>query len=204
MLRRVGIGLALLLLPLPVLGFGARSLADHAGERIGRALARSVGTRAVAPRPKPAPVLVEALSEPAPAAPTLGPAAAAREPRGRSKTSVPTKGIRVRADAVLRLANGGARPGGFAVPPSGARPAGLALTGVSGLGVGLVDGDVLTHAGGRATLSRADVVGVVVGSRAQHAPEICGRFWRNGEEWNLVVEQPYVRRTRKPGPRSKL
>jgi hypothetical protein len=36
------------------------------------------------------------------------------------------------------------------------------------------------------------VVGVVIGSRAQHVPEICGRFWRHGEAWNLIVEQPYL------------
>lgn len=131
---------------------------------------------------------------------TVG-APGARSPARPTKV-VPKKGIRVRAEAVLRLANAGARPSGIPVPAKGARPPGIALVGVSGLGIGLVDGDILTHADGRPARTAADVVGVVVGARSQHASEICGRFWRNGEPWNLIVEQPYVRSRRRTAQRT--
>jgi hypothetical protein len=56
------------------------------------------------------------------------------------------------------------------------------------------DGDVLTDAGGRPALSEGDVVGVVIASRGQRVPTISGRFWRNGEPWQLLVEQPYLQK----------
>lgn len=186
-----------LLLPLPLVAAGASAAADALGRRAGRAL--SLAEQKLSRRaPKaPAPAFVEALEAPEPAAeprvsgkPT---AAARREPAARR---VPQKGVRVRAEVVLKLANSGARPSGFPVPAQGDRPPGLALTGVSGLGIGLQDGDVLTHAAGRPALTPADVIGVVIGSRTERAPEIWGRFWRNGEPWNLVVEQPYPKKRR--------
>jgi hypothetical protein len=189
-----------LMLPLPVLAAGTSAAADALGSRSGRAL--SVATRGVL-RPSPAagsPVFVEALVAPessagdAWASGTMRPAPARRE---AASARIPKKGVRVRAEVVLRLVNSGARPSGFPVPAQGDRPRGLALSGVSGLGIGLEDGDILTHAAGRPALTPADVVGVVIGSRVEHAPEIWGRFWRNGEPWNLVVEQPYVKVRRK-------
>ncbi len=107
------------------------------------------------------------------------------------------KGVRVSAERVLRLANAGARPSGVFVSARGDRPAGLALVGVSGLGIGLIDGDVLTHAGGRPATSAGAVIGMVIGARAKRIPELSGRFWRKGESWNLLVEQPYVNSARR-------
>jgi hypothetical protein len=63
---------------------------------------------------------------------------------------------------------------------------------VSALGIGLIDGDVLTHAGGRPATSASSVIGMILGARAKRIPELSGRFWRKGEVWNLSVEQPYV------------
>lgn len=192
-----------LTLPLPVLAVGASTLADT----LGRAAARSLdlATRGLlrAPQREVRPVYVEALpppTSPVVATPRAEPSVAPSPP-ARAIRPVP-KGIRVRAGAVLRLANSGARPGGVPVSARGDRPAGLALTGVGGLGIGLVDGDVLTHAAGRPALSPGDVIGVVIGSRAAQAPEIWGRFWRNGESWNLVVEQPYPRLDKRIAERS--
>ncbi|MCC6668868.1 MAG: hypothetical protein IT375_34300 [Polyangiaceae bacterium] len=182
-----------LMLPLPALALGANALADQLARAAGRSLAAATGRWLAPPVARQQPVFVEAW--PAPEATDAAlPTGPARRPAPAAKAApaVP-KGIRVRADAVLRLANGGARPGGVPVPARGERPAGLALVGVSALGIGLVDGDVLTHAAGRPALSAGDVIGVVLGSRASHQPEIWGRFWRNGESWNLVVEQPYPR-----------
>ena len=183
--------LALLaLMPLPCSAWGGAALADWAARRgatlIDRAARIALPARAaVVPATFVEPEEEPALEAPATAAPALP---------GRRSTPAPAKGIRVRAETVLRLANAGARPSGIPVPPKGARPAGVALVGVSGLGLGLIDGDVLTQADGRPARSAADVIGVVIGARARHTSEICGRFWRNGEAWNLIVEQPYVAR----------
>jgi len=190
-------------LPLPLLAAGAPALADAVGTLAGRRLAASTRTSARARPPAPTPLLLEALpAHELVALPAARGAAPALAPLGLpapARALVPKKGVRVRAETVLRLANSGARPGGFPVPAQGDRPRGLALTGVSGLGIGLEDGDILTHAAGRPALTPGDVIGVVIGSRTERAPEIWGRFWRNGEPWSLVVEQPYPRLKKRPG-----
>ncbi len=202
---RRAVALLLPLLALPLAAATSARLADA----LGRSAARSIdgATRALlsSPQHAPRPVFVEAEVD-VPAAPAVEAKPAPQRPAVVRRPSpklaaVPKKGIRVRADAVLRLANAGLRPGGIPVPARGDRPAGLALSGVSGLGIGMVDGDVLTSAAGRPALSPGDVIGVVIGSRAKGVPEICGRFWRNGEPWNLIVEQPYVG-ARRPRPRA--
>jgi hypothetical protein len=111
----------------------------------------------------------------------------------RTKLPVPRYGVRIRAATVLHLANSGVEPPtGTPVMATASHPAGLVLNGVSGLGIGMRDGDILTHASGRAVSSPAHVVAVVIAARAARAPEIAARFWRNGEPWNLIVEQPYI------------
>jgi hypothetical protein len=62
---------------------------------------------------------------------------------------------------------------------------------VSRLGVGLRDGDVLTEAAGTPALSPGDVISTVLAARGRSAREVSGVFWRDGEPWFLVVEQPY-------------
>jgi hypothetical protein len=105
----------------------------------------------------------------------------------------PRFGIRVAANTVLRLANARAVPAGTFVPAEAARPAGMRLSGVSALGVGLQDGDVLTHVAGAPATSRGVVVSRVLEARAARANAISAIFWRAGEPWQLVVEMPYLR-----------
>ncbi|MEZ4221128.1 MAG: hypothetical protein R3B13_09370 [Polyangiaceae bacterium] len=177
---------------LPLSGLVGSQAVDWAARPIAQGLGQAAALWAPAAA-APAEVYVEADVDAAAADPTriaLAPQAALMR-----SAAVPRKGVRVSAGRVLALANAGARPSGVFVPARGARPAGLALTGVSALGVGLIDGDVLTHAGGRPASSAAAVVGMVLGARARGLPELSGRFWRNGESWNLIVEQPYVRRS---------
>lgn len=114
----------------------------------------------------------------------------ARAPVGAKRR--PARGLRISSATVLRLASAGGRPSGHLVAPDGSRPAGLSLSGVGGLGVGLRDGDVLTSAGGAAATSPGAVIGAVVAARAAHAASISGVFWRDGEPWQLVVDQPYL------------
>jgi S1-C subfamily serine protease len=105
----------------------------------------------------------------------------------------PTRGIRVSAATVLRLARRGVLPSGVAVAADGYRPAGLALHGVAALGVGLQDGDVLTEVAGAPASSSGAVVGAIVALRARHAPAVSGRVYRGSTAIALFVEMPYPR-----------
>ncbi len=102
------------------------------------------------------------------------------------------RGLYVRAQTVLEIANSGARPGGIFVAAEGERPAGLMLLGVSGLGIGLREGDILTHAAGQPATSEGQVVSLVLSARGARQARIGGRIWRKGASFPLVVEQPYL------------
>ena len=121
-----------------------------------------------------------------------------RQPRSgsasqrRAISTSPAKGLFVGAEQVLALTRQGARPSGIPVAPSGDRPGGLLLMGVSGLGVGLRDGDILTHALGQPAVSEAAVVGAVIRARGARQPRLSGRIWRDGNSFSLVVAQPYL------------
>lgn len=110
----------------------------------------------------------------------------------RKRPSPRGRGIFVSADRVLAIARSGARPSGIAVAASGSRPAGLMLTGVGGLGVGLRDGDILTHALGQPAVSESAVVGAVIRARGARQSQLSGRVWREGRSFSLVVAQPYL------------
>jgi len=82
-------------------------------------------------------------------------------------------------------------PSAVFVKANGQRPAGLLLSGVSALGVGLQDGDVLTEAAGQKASSAAVVVGIVLAARSRQVSEISGRFYRGSVPFAVTVEQPY-------------
>ncbi|MBN2191952.1 MAG: hypothetical protein JW751_03985 [Polyangiaceae bacterium] len=178
-------------------GLLADRLGDHVGERLASAFA------VVSPPVVPEPPRCDL--EPDHVEPALGAAAeasAVREERGpgslRTRRRGGTRagghsrrGLFVSGETVLRLARHGVRPRGLPVPAEGGRPAGLRLSGVSGLGIGLLDGDVLTTAGGVPALSASDVVTMVIASRGKRVTTIGGQFWRDGVPWDLLVEQPY-------------
>jgi hypothetical protein len=133
---------------------------------------------------------------------TDAPTTAKSSPRRATKTltshrtgaapPLPKRGLRVRADTVLRLANARVMPQGNHVAATGERPEGMRLSGVSALGVGVMDGDVLTSVGGAPASSRQAVVSAVLAARAQRAPLISAVFWRADEPWQLLVEMPYL------------
>jgi hypothetical protein len=78
------------------------------------------------------------------------------------------------------------------------------LLGVSGLGVGLRDGDILTHALGQPATSEGGVISAVVAARGARQAKLSGRVWRAGRTLSLVVEQPYVlpaRRAERAAPK---
>jgi hypothetical protein len=121
----------------------------------------------------------------------------------RTPLPPPKHGIRVSQASVLRLARAGAVPSGQFVAHSGSRPAGLRLTGVSALGIGVQDGDVLTHVSGVPVSNKGQVVNLVLQARARQATHIAGRFYRDGEPWLLLVEMPYPQvKAHRPEPKT--
>lgn len=125
-----------------------------------------------------------------------------REPAGRSsgakrskatvpRSRAPGHAVFVTSAQVLALAARRTIPQAVPVPATTAHPAGLKLLGVSALGVGLRDGDVLTDAAGLKASSVGAVIGAVIAARARLSPVISGRFFRAGEPYSLTVEQPY-------------
>jgi hypothetical protein len=167
--------------------------ADALGDSIGATLATLLGpvSSGLAPAESDI-VLTEAeLMGDAPASRVLGgPNKITRAAKHGGKS--PTlHAIRISSAQVLALASHRAMPDAAPVRASAEHPAGLLLRGVSGLGVGLQDGDVLTEAAGQRASSVAAVIGVVLAARARHSSEISGRFFRAGVPYVVTVEQPY-------------
>ncbi|MGC4068064.1 MAG: hypothetical protein QM784_26135 [Polyangiaceae bacterium] len=103
--------------------------------------------------------------------------------------------LRVSEATVLRLANAGRKPTGRPVPAEGARPAGIQVFGASALGLGVRDGDVLTHVSEVPVTSVGQVVALVIAARGARQKAIVGRLWRGERSYLIVVEQPYPRET---------
>ena len=82
------------------------------------------------------------------------------------------------------------------MPATPWRPAGLALAGVSALGVGLRDGDVLVRAGGTQARSDGAVIGAVRGALQSKASAISGEVWRGRRRIIVTVELPKMKRKR--------
>jgi hypothetical protein len=103
----------------------------------------------------------------------------------------PGHALRVSAGTVLHLANAGVIPVGRSVPARGARPAGIEVSGVASLGIGVRDGDVLTEVAGVPVTDATEVVAIVLVSRQRHDRAISAVFYRDKEPWALTVEMPY-------------
>jgi len=192
--RRSWIAVALLASLLPAFGLRAwsRFYAD--------ALGTSIASWLIAVVPMPAPVLDEqSTGAPDPrfeadeAGTVQSVALDSKRPRSptRARGAGVQRGIRVSSAQVLALAARRAMPSAVFVKATAQRPSGLLLSGVSALGVGLQDGDVLTEAAGQKASSVATVVGLVLAARARKDPEISGRFFRGSLPFLLTVEQPY-------------
>jgi hypothetical protein len=174
------------------------ALADTLGRHFGALAARTVaGFEPALQAGEPEPVAPAPLPEPkdALAAEVLAPPqATGRRPGARTKLRAPPRalGVRVSAQKVLELARRRAIPRAAFVAATGAQPAGLRLSSVSGLGVGMREGDILTRVAGTEVRSVGAVADLVIRARARQAPEISAEFWREGVRGTLVVEQPYT------------
>jgi len=151
----------------------------------------------------PAPTAQEDVNEwgalgdaepPLDASSTIRTAAVSKGPRQHNRSRVaPRQGIRISSAQVLALASRRAMPSAVFVKATPEHPAGLLLRGVSALGVGLQDGDILTEAAGQKATSVSQIVGLVLAARSGQASEISGRFYRGGVPFSLTVEQPYLK-----------
>jgi hypothetical protein len=193
----------LLALPLPLVALAMPAVADVVGKTLGAALERPVARIAMqnnATEHEPTVLLPLEGTD----ASADGFAAETDSMRGMRSRRTTASGyqdrdtaprnvaIHVPASKVLQLAEMGARPGAVPVPANHMRPAGLRLFGVTGLGLGLRDGDVLTHAAGVSSLSEAEVVGAVIAARGRGVTQLSGRLYRLDQPIELVVEQPYI------------
>jgi len=191
MVRSEGVRRLLLLVPLPLLvafaAWGSSRAADHAGNALSGVIA-NVAAFVVRSAPAEEQELdIVDLAAPIPVAAPGATSAPSKVQKGKRKQPA----LFVSASTVLRIASTKVNLRGVPVQKQGARPAGLRLVGVSALGVGLADGDVLTRALGQPALSREAVVRAVLVARARRERVLEGEFYRGNERWVLQVEQPY-------------
>jgi len=136
---------------------------------------------AEAPMGEPPLAVVEAASK----APAHG--IAKTKPNGAAASAV-----FVSKATVLELAKSAARPRGSFVSQTPEHPAGLRLWGVSALGIGVQDGDVLIEALGATPRSPGQVIAAIIEARAKQPRFLSGTLFRHGQRIPITVEQPYV------------
>ena len=112
----------------------------------------------------------------------------AAKPRPTAKPSA----LFVSEATVLKLAQSAARPRGSFVAQSPEHPAGLRLSGVAALGIGVQDGDILIEALGITPRAPGEIIGAIIEARAKQARFLSGTLWRSGQTVPITVEQPYL------------
>jgi len=182
------------LIVMPVFGVQRWAVrrADAWGDHLGQSLAFAASYL-----PREAPPEHLTFAEPPPQhveteADTVETTAVVERGSGKRRAAARPQGVYVSSGTVLRLAARRAVPSGVPVPATNMRPAGIRLIGVSGLGVGMRDGDVLMDVLGTPVRSVSQVVGLVIQARGRRERQISGRFFRGNLPLNVVVEQPYV------------
>jgi len=187
----VAVAVVALSLPVLVIGAGSRAYADRLGSGVAAWLVALTPTLPAPPDPDESSEVIEAAFSTDATPSTRAAAADSKHSRPARARSALKQGIRISSAQVLALASRRAMPSAVFVKASPEHPAGLLLGGVSALGVGLQDGDILTEAAGQKATSVAQVVGIVLAARSRQASEISGRFYRAGVPFALTVEQPY-------------
>jgi hypothetical protein len=118
-----------------------------------------------------------------------------KPPAGRNVKPLPKAkpaALFVSEATVLKLAQSAARPHGSFVAASPQHPAGLRLSGVAALGIGVQDGDILIEALGITPRAPGQVIGAIIEARAKQARFLSGTLWRQGQTFPITVEQPYL------------
>jgi hypothetical protein len=111
---------------------------------------------------------------------------------GKAQAKAKPAALFVSEATVLRLAQGAARPRGSFVAASAEHPAGLRLTGVAALGIGLHEGDILVDALGIVPRAPEQIIGAIIEARAKQTRFLSGTLWRQGQTFRITVEQPYL------------
>jgi len=182
-----------MLLTLPLLA-GYRRMVEsisRSGDGVGHALGvlQQPWPLALEQAPLPLPDAGSALPQ------ALPPAVSSADfVRGVAPKPAP-KGMRsilISEQTVLRLANAGVVPGALDVAAQAKRPAGIQLSGVSAMGVGLLDGDILVQVAGVPVKRQTQVAAIVRAARERKVHSINARVWRNGETIALTVGMPYL------------
>lgn len=124
--------------------------------------------------------------------PVAGPEKAPRRGAARPAPPVKPTALFVSQATVLKLAESAARPRGAFVPRTADHPAGLRLAGVSGLGIGVQEGDILIEALGISPRAPGELIGAIIEARAKNARFLSGTLWRRGDTFRITVEQPYL------------
>jgi hypothetical protein len=193
--RPVVLTLALVALAAPFAGvaYGAASLVGPLSRAAAAALAGVVAPLASA---RAEAAVSGEPQAPLPPAPLPEAAATSKSSarRGASVTRSPVKpqALFVSGQTVLKLAASAARPRGAFVPGTSEHPAGLRLSGVGALGIGVQDGDILIEALGIAPREPGEIIGAVLKARANNARFLSGTLWRGGDTFRITVEQPYL------------
>jgi len=102
------------------------------------------------------------------------------------------RSIHITSATVLCLAQQGLQPTGKPVGAKGKRPAGIAVFGVSGLGLGVRDGDVVTDILGQPVRSVAQGIALIIAARVSNRATIEGTVWHAMRPYTVTVEQPYA------------
>ena len=108
----------------------------------------------------------------------------------------PPESTRARAEQVLSWAQHRVIPQGRARGAEYGLPAGIELSAVAALGIGLLDGDRLLSVNGVPVQQRGQVVAAVLAARARQETIIVARLVRRThqgfKEFSVTVEQPYL------------
>jgi hypothetical protein len=180
--------------PFVLVAHGVSGLVAPLTSSIVTALVRVTAPLAAPPTPAPAPetdateLIADAPLEVSLAVATKSLAQRAAKPRPPTKPSA----LFVSEATVLKLAQSAARPRGSFVAKSSEHPAGLRLSGVAALGIGVQDGDILIEALGITPRTPGEIIGAIIEARAKQARFLSGTLWRSGQTFPITVEQPYV------------
>jgi hypothetical protein len=110
---------------------------------------------------------------------------------GPSQAADTRRSIHITSTTVLCLAQQGLQPTGRPVAAKGKRPAGVAVFGVSRLGLGVRDGDIVTEILGQPVRSVAQGIALIIAARASNRPSIEGTVWHAMRPYAVTVDQPY-------------
>lgn len=200
---------ALALLPriyLPEIAQLSAAAANSAGERVTALLPLPQVGEALAPMPEAAALMAidGSVDGPTPPKSKLAseqavnserPAKVGRQnqktkPAASNQQAKRVSWISISAQRTQQAIKAGIRPSGGSVGKTSWRSAGLALYGVSALGVGLRDGDVLTKINGSPARSQTAVISAVRSAWSDKAKGVSGEVWRGHHRFMVAVEFP--------------